>query len=402
MSINFPELTETEGKLTERRKQLHNIFTEAGPEMDMDKVKSITGDSAAKVEALRAMNTEIDELALKAEGLRVVAVAAGNAAEYGDRGDSAGPVAAGRGRKTIGDVFEETGSFKTQGGRRFRDDGFDVKTLFSTAAGWAPESTRGPRLVDMIQAPISLLDIIPTTTTAQSTVKYMEETVYTNAAAETAEGGSKPEATLTVVERSSNVAKIAVYLHVTDEQLEDEPRAKEYVNNRLPLMVRQRLAGQIVVGDGTAPNLRGVLNVSGIQTQAKGTDPIPDAVYKAMVKVMVGGEAMPDAFVVNPLDWQDVKLLRTADGIYIWGSPTDSGPDRIWGLRAVLEQRITQNTGLVGDFGMFSELAVRKGVEVTTGWINDDFIKNQQVVLAEMRAAFIIYRPLAFCSVTGI
>ena len=247
-----------------------------------------------------------------------------------------------------------------------------------------------------------MLDLVPQGTTNQSAVVYMEETTYTNAAAETAEGDAKPEATLELTEQTAPVRKIAVTMHVTDEQWDDEPQVRGYINRRMPFMVRQRLNTQIITGDGVAPNLEGVLNVTGIQTQAKSTDPVPDAVYKAMVKVMTTGQAMPDAYVTNPLDWQDVRLLRTADGIYIWGSPADAGPERIWGLRTVLAQGITENTGVVGDFGNFSELAVRQGISVEVGYVNDDFKKNLKTLRAEMRAALLFYRPAAFCSVTGI
>jgi HK97 family phage major capsid protein len=234
-------------------------------------------------------------------------------------------------------------------------------------------------------------------------VVYMEETTFTNAAAETAEGAAKPAGDAGLHRAHQlTVRKIAVFLPVSDEQLEDVPRMRAVLNNRLPFMVRQRLAGQILVGDGTPPNLRGLLNTSGIQTQAKGADPTPDAIFKAMVLVQVTGEANPDLVVFNPLDWQDVRLLRTADGLYIWGNPSDAGPARIWGLPVVLEQALTQNTAVVGDFGTYAELDIKKGLVVETGYNNDDFTKNLQTIRAEMRAAIVFYRPSAFCTVTGV
>ena len=196
--------------------------------------------------------------------------------------------------------------------------------------------------------------------------------------------------------------KIAVWIPVTDEQLEDVPGMQEYIENRLGFMVRQRLNTQILVGNGTPPNLLGILSVVGIQTQAKGVDPTPDAVYKAMTKVRVTGQAMPSAYVTHPNDWQEVKLLRTTDGIYIWGNPSEMGPDRIWGLPVVLDAGMTEGTGIVGDFANYSLLAERKGLTIKVGYQNDDFIKNQRSIVAEIRAAFAVLRPTAFCSVTGI
>lgn len=405
-TLTSPELNEVEGKLTDRRKALAAIYEEAGPELDMTKVKSVEGDSQAKVEHIRSIDGEINDLAAKAEGLRDVlriaeSVQGDDSDDRAEKGDDQGAdTRQGRRSKTIGELVTESKMFKTRQGSV--DLNVDLKTLMTTTAGWAPETTRAGRLVLDATTPLDVVDLVPNTTTSQSAVVYMEETTYTNAAAETAEGAVKPEAALELTEQTSAVRKIAVTLPVTDEQWDDEPQVRGYINNRLPFMVRQRLNTQIITGDGTPPNLEGILNVTGIQTQAKGADPVPDAVYKAMVKVMTTGQAMPDAFVTNPLDWQDVRLLRTADGIYIWGSPADAGPERIWGLRTVLAQGITENTGVVGDFQNFSELAVRQGITVEVGYVDDDFARNRKTLRCEMRAALVFYRPAAFCSVTGI
>ena len=197
--------------------------------------------------------------------------------------------------------------------------------------------------------------------------------------------------------------QIAVWIPVTDEQMRDVSYISGYVNNRLTLMLRQRLSSQLIVGNGVAPNLEGLLTNASVQTQAKGADPTPDAIYKAMTAIRVTGRAEPNATVWHPNDWQDIRLLRTADGIYIWGSPADPGPERIWGLQVIQDTAETENTALVGDFANFCELVMRQDIEFEVSNSHASyFIQFIQAIRASVRAAFPIYRPTAFCKVTGI
>lgn len=410
MTITFPALEEAQGKLDHARKALHEVFEQAGPDMDMAKVTVVEGDSKAKVDWIRAKNAEIDDLAVKVEEYLDVAKAANAVREHGGKGERRGESGdergkAGGGVKSLGELFTESKAFTERQGQNGPEAHLDieVKGLFDTVTGWTPETTRGPRIVDYVTRPIQLIDLIPGTTTDQIAVTYMEETVFVNNAAEIAEGGPYPESSLGLEEKTSPVRKIGTWLPLTDEQLEDVPRARGYVNNRLPFMVRQRLDSQILVGSGTGANLRGILNTTGIQTQAKGGDPTPDAVYKAMTKVKVNALAMPNVTVWNPMDWQEVRLLRTTDGIYIWGSPSEPGPARIWGLPVVEAFGLTEGTAIVGDFANFSELATRRGMDVQiSNSHNDFFTSGKQAVRADIRAAFVIYRPAAFATVTGI
>jgi HK97 family phage major capsid protein len=414
-------ITEVQGKLEDRRAKLAAVFDEAGSDLDMSKVKSLEGDTTAKVEQIRAMNAEIDDFAKELEEFRGLEAISEKNAKRGevDRTGRALAAAAGRGAgeeqqyepKTLGELFVQTDAFKRKTGPigPVADLGLggrvsDMRaTLFTETAGYAPQNIRTGKVVPFATRPIQVIDLIPGGTTIGNAVVYMEETTFTNSAAETAEGGTYPESALALTERSSPVRKIATFLPVTDEQLEDVDGIQNYIDNRLTFMLRQRLDSQILVGNGTPPNLTGILNVGGsLQTQARGADPAPDAVYKAMTLVRVTGRANPNGVVIHPLDWQGVKLLRTADGIYIWGNPADNAPDRVWGLTVALSDAITLHTALVGDF-TFSELAMRRDIQVQISNSHSTFfIEGKQAIRADVRAALIIYRAAAFCTVTGL
>lgn len=275
-------------------------------------------------------------------------------------------------------------------------------TLFDTASSFAVQSVRLPTVITPGEQQPTVASLMPVGRTTQPSIAYMEETTTTNSAAETAESGVKPESALAFTERTSPVRKIATTLPITDESLEDIPFIESYIDTRLRQFVTYREDGQLLTGNGTAPNLRGILNTSGIQTQAKGADPGPDAVYKAMTLIRHTGFAEPSGSVWHPNDWQDIRLLRTTDGIYIWGSPADAGPERIWGMPIVVTTAATENTVLVGDFGLYSHISRRMGIRVDAGWVNDDFTKNRQTLRAEERLSLEIYRAAAFCTVTGM
>ncbi len=278
-----------------------------------------------------------------------------------------------------------------------------TKTLLSTSAGWDPESIRLPGFVEAVTRPIQLLDIIPLAQTGFDTIKYMEETTRTHAAEETAEGATYKESTFVFTEKTSIVRKITDSLPVTDEQLADVAQVNSYINGRLVFGLRQRLDSQVLVGAGTGILLDGIKNVSGILTTAKGVDPTPDAFFKAMTAIRLTGRAMPTHHIVHPTDWQQVRLLRTADGVYIWGNPSESGPERMWGLPVVQSDADSAGTGYCGSFQpAWISLFERQGVDIQIGFTGSQFVEGKRTIRADMRFAFLLSRPAAFSTVTGI
>jgi len=412
--MNWKELLE---KLNALRAELSEIFTKAATKVDGQDQYKLT---PAQLEDVKARNAEIDDLARQVEeGQAVDEIFQKNqkamresmrpATQLPLAGDPTKSGQHAKQTKSLGQLFVESEAYKERKSAKNIEvhlDDFDYleqKTLMETTAGFAPETLRTGRVVEYAHRRPMISDLIPQTPTEQAAAVYMEETTFTNNAATRAEGGQAGEGALVYTERSDAIREIATWLPVTEIQVEDVPVVASLINNRLLTMLDLTEEVQLLTGDGNSPNLTGFLVKSGVQSQAKGADPTPDAIYKAMTLVRHTGFAEPSAVVFHPNDWQDVRLLRTTDGIYIWGSPAEAGPERIWGLPAVITTAETENTALLGDYQLYSEIFRRRGSNVKVSDSHSDFfIKGKLAIRADKRLTLAIYRAAAFCKVTGI
>jgi HK97 family phage major capsid protein len=217
-----------------------------------------------------------------------------------------------------------------------------------------------------------------------------------------AEGAAKPESEYAFTQRTVLVEVIATLLPVTDQQLDDVPQIRGLIDGMMAEDVARAEETQILTGTGTSPQLQGFLTKTGVQTQAKGADPVPTAIYAAITLCRFTGFAEPDAVIFHPNDWHAVRVLQDTTGRYIWGDPWVPGPEMMFGIPVVVTPAETENTALVGAFRQYSYIARRMGLRVEIGYVNDNFAKNLKTIKAETRIANVIRRPQAFVKVTGI
>jgi HK97 family phage major capsid protein len=285
----------------------------------------------------------------------------------------------------------------------------------SGSAGGLVANDMRPGVLDILQREINVLDLIPRLTTDSDMVEYVREDTFTNNAAMTAEAtgtsgvsGSKPESVLAYSTQTSAVRTLAHWVPVTNRMLADAPAIRGIINSRLLLGLTLVLESQILTGGGTGEDFLGLLAAaSGINVQSLGADNVLDAIFKGRTKVRVTGRARPTGVIMHPNDWEAVRLARenTASatlGGYLMGPPSAVGATTVWGLPVVESEAETENTALVGDFSMGCSLFDREQASIRVGLINDQFTRNMQTILAELRAAFVIWRPTAFTRVTGI
>lgn len=248
-------------------------------------------------------------------------------------------------------------------------------------------------------------DVLAGGQTTLSSVPYVRELnprANEGGASAVAEASAKPEITIQFDPQDAPVRDIAGWVPITRQAVEDMPTLRSYIDGRLGYMVALREEEEVINGPGTGSRLRGILQTTGIQTQAAGADRA-STIGLSIAKIeLVDGEA--DGVAINPTDYWAMMTTRYAnqfDGNQLGSSPFGAPSDTIWGLPAIRTRAIAAGTALVGAYRMGAQLFDRSGIVIrVTDSHASLFVSNQLVVLAEERVALAVHRPDFFVNVT--
>jgi HK97 family phage major capsid protein len=262
-----------------------------------------------------------------------------------------------------------------------------------------------PGVVPILFRRLTVADLIASGDTDSNAIIYMKELAATNVAAATAQGAAKPESTITFVQATDPVVKIATFMSVTEELMEDYKAMASYLDARLRLFIGLAEEDQLLNGSGVAPNMVGLMQRAGLSgPQARGADTNIDALFKAITNLATLVFVQPDGFVMNPINWQAVQLLKNANGNYLGFGPwVNAQPPSLWGLPGAITPAIAAGTGLVGAFKTQAQFFRKGGLRVETSNSHSNYFQlNQIAVRAEERGALCVYRPAAFEQITGL
>lgn len=275
-----------------------------------------------------------------------------------------------------------------------------------------------PGITQILFTPLVVADLLPQGTTSSPLIRYLVESAVTNAAAATAEGGTKPESALTFTKVDEVLHKIATFLPVSDEMLEDFEQIQSYIDARLALFVQLAEQAELLTGDGTGSHLVGLLNRSGLSyTIPKGgaaaAAPVPlipasdndmDAIYRQITNIRLTSFLEPDGIVIEPTAWQNIILSKTSQGVYYANGPfVGQQPETLWGKRVVMTPAMPAGDALVGAFRQAAQIFRKGGLTVAASNSHNDFFqKNLTAIRAEERLGLAVYRPSAFGIVTGL
>lgn len=269
------------------------------------------------------------------------------------------------------------------------------------------------RLYEGPRRRLVIADLLGQETTSRSAVTYFVESDTVNGAVATvAEGAEKPLVSFgdpTPVTES--VRKIAAVMKESDEMIDDLPWLASAIDNRGIYLVQLFEEDQLLNGNGSGTNLNGILNRTGILTgqTATGEPNVADAIFRAMTDISTSSPFTADGIVINPADYQTLRLAKDSNNQYYgggffqgqYGNGGVMEQPPIWGLRTVVTPAIEAGTVLVGAFQQGGSVIRRNGLTVEIANQNeDDFINNRIAIRIEERLALAIRYPKAFSKVT--
>lgn len=279
-----------------------------------------------------------------------------------------------------------------------------METKITSAGIVAP--VYDPVIQDAPRQELKIRDLIPVTpVTAGNSFTYFKELLHTLGAGMVAEGAAKPQSNVTFDSVTDTIKKIAVWMPVTDEALDDVPQLYSYIQELLRYDLKLAEEGQILKGDGSGNNLKGLMTQATVFDTAlsKAGDTAIDTVRRAIYQVRKQSKRGADAVVMTELDWMNIELQKDGENRYLFANLQGLTTPILWGRPIVASDSMDEGDGtttggefLTGSFAQGARIYDRMAYTFKVGMINDDFVKNQRVLLVEERLGLAVRRPYAF------
>ncbi|MFE0107486.1 phage major capsid protein, partial [Streptomyces sp. NPDC059009] len=274
-----------------------------------------------------------------------------------------GTVPVGVKAKLEADAAYKSASLAAASRTRFsqRSTEFEAKD-FATGgpAGGLVQTQYGQVVPETLRRP-TIAQLLGSGTMSATTLTYYVQGPTTGDFAIVPELGEKPAIDFSFEPEIETLSKVAGVTKISDEAFQDTAYLVSVIESQMRLRLVLAEEAQLLNGSGVGGNMTGLLNRSGIltETSASPADDI-DAIFRGMTAVELATQLPVDAVVINPLDYQRLRLTRDANEQYFAGGPFTGaygnngfqmGPG-LWGQNTVVTSAIAQGTVLVGAFAV--------------------------------------------------
>ena len=256
------------------------------------------------------------------------------------------------------------------------------------------------------EQPLGVRDLFQSVSIGTNAIEYVIEKLFTNnAGPQNGEGTTKPESGITFEKKTSPVETLAHFMPASRQVLADAPQLQGLIDGRLRYGLKLKEEHQLLHGDGLNGSLLGLVpqatafSAAGMPTVGVGAPAHTAIDYLRWAFLQVAKAQYPATFAVLSLDdWATIQMMKTTDGAYIFGTPTDGAEPRIWGKRVVESHSMAAGDFLAGS-GFAATVYDREEVTVRVAEQHADFfVKNMVALLCEERLGFTVERPAAIVS----
>lgn len=291
---------------------------------------------------------------------------------------------------------------KAEGRGRARVDVLEQKNTVTNAIGLTWSERAG--FVDGSFRVFTIEDALTKIPTTAPSIDWIRENVFTNNAAETAEGAAKPQSAITFTTGTMPVSTVAHWIKITRQLAMDNAALAAYINRRMVYGVNLRVETQLLVGNGTAPNINGLLNTGNFTAHGYTAANLTSGGYTNnrfdMLGAIIGDTQLADypadTVIMNPADWWKARLTKDTTGAYLLGVPGGSSVPMIFGLKVIVSSAMTAGKVWVGNLAQAATLHVREGMTVEMSDSDDtNFQLNLITIRAERRLALTVEKPAA-------
>ena len=195
--------------------------------------------------------------------------------------------------------------------------------------------------------------------------------------------------------KQDKISTVASFFAISDNMMDDLNWIVSEINNNAQYDLKLAEENQLLSGDGTGNNLKGLFNR---EIQTMGQDELSDAdrLSKAKLYITLKTNYQADAFVLNPVDFWKLTIAKNAAGSYL----NLTNGSTLWNVPAIATAAIAEGTALVGAFKS-AELLRKGGLVVKMTDSNaDDFLHFKQTCRISERVGLQVKYPKAFVKVT--
>tara|TARA_R100001463_G_scaffold66499_4_gene120053 strand:+ start:730 stop:1914 length:1185 start_codon:yes stop_codon:yes gene_type:complete len=301
----------------------------------------------------------------------------------------------------------EDGAIENLAKGNSRSASFLIKADMTTGADFTGEviaADRVPGYKFDPTRPTHIRQLLAQGSTQSDVVRFVKESGYSNGAAATAEGTTLTQSDFDMTAADANVRKIGTYFRISEEMLADTPQLTSYLSARAPEKLLEVEDTQILSGNGSAPNLSGIITDATAFAAGDLADSVDEAnqfdVIVACLNQLAGANYNADTILLHPSDFHKILLLKDSQNNYLKDQVYSGLQPVFMGVKVVLNTAISAGSFLIGNFGVGTQLWVRDGVNVEFFREDGTNVRDGFVtVRVSERVALTNYLPNAF--VTG-